>query len=195
MTTWSSFWGGQSSKAGVTGLTYREGGSRAALGQGARARDPWRAPGRPDLAECSEAFQPQPGERAQFPAPASTTGCRPSSGTRFTGERGAPGKAPTSLPSSLPPGPHVPALGTLRVRRVQLRRAGQPAPRPAAALGVGGAHRPRGVGQGAAAVWFAPAAPRGRGLSGLGAAPVGEGAVEPAPGGERDGEERDASGF
>lgn len=32
----------------------------AAGPRGARARGPWRAPGRPDLAECSEAFPPQP---------------------------------------------------------------------------------------------------------------------------------------
>lgn len=42
---------------------------------------------------------------------------------------------------------------------------------------------------------FAPAAPRGGGLSGLGQRRWGKGAIEPAQREEREGEERDASGF
>lgn len=87
------------------------------------ARGPWRARERPDLAESSEAFQLQPEWRAHFPATASMTGRRPSSGTRLLRGAGALGKAPTSLPSWFPAGPSPPPGARLqRPRRGRGRR-------------------------------------------------------------------------
>lgn len=158
-----------------------------------RARGPWRARERPDLAESSEAFQPQPEWRAHFPATASMTGRRPSSGTRLLRGAGTLGKAPTSLPSWLPAGPSPPPGERLqrprRGRGRRLRRTGALdllSRRPPTASG--GPHPARRL----RAEEGHPPTPRRSLLRSLEAG--GKGATEPAHRGQEGGG-RDASGF
>ena len=153
-----------------------------------RARGPWRTLGRPELAECSEAFRSQPESREHFPATASRTGRRPSSGTRLLREAGTLGKAPTSLPSSFPEGPSPPPGAGLerprRGRRIRLRmtRAVGLLSRwlPSASVAPVQPAPWRGAGEGRPPP-VAPAIRRGRGLSSAwGSAGRRKGTTEPA---------------
>lgn len=114
-----------------------------------RARGPWSARERPDLAERSEAFQPQPEWSAHFPATAGTTGHRPSSGSGLLRGAGTLGEGANFsfllAPGSPPPPPGEQLQRPRRGREGRLRRtegggwAGGGSLLPAAALGLGGA--------------------------------------------------------
>lgn len=166
-----------------------------------RARGPWRASGRPELAECSEAFRSQPESRAHFPAIASRTGRRPSSGTRLLREAAPLGKAPTSLPSSFPEGPSPPPGAGLerprRGRRIWLRmtRAAGLLSRwlPSASVAP---VQPRGAGQGRGGPRRSLQPPVAAEASPPpGAAQAGGRERRSPPSAARKGDKRDASGF
>ena len=86
-----------------------------------RARGPWSARERPDLAERSEAFQPQPEWSAHFPATAGTTGHRPSSGSGLLRGEGA-NFSFLLAPGSPPPPPGEQLQRPRRGREGRLRR-------------------------------------------------------------------------
>lgn len=165
------------------------------------ARGPWRAPGRPDLAECSEVFRSQPESRAHFQETASRTGHRPSSGTRLLREAGTLGKAPTSLPSLLPAGPlprpeawlERPRRG-LRVRLRITRAVGLLSwwPLSASVAPV----QPRGSGQGRGGPrWSLQPSVAAEASLPPGAAQAGGREQRSLPSAAREGHERHASGF
>lgn len=185
VTTWSSFCRGQSSKAGVTGLTYWGGGGRAAGGEG-RGRGALGAlPGGQTSQRAAKRSSPNPRSgRSSRRLPA-----RPAA-DRVLGpaslRSGSPGEGANFSSLLAPPGPLVPAEGMALAAAAGTQ--GTASHDGAASSSPGGrpwrrwpAFSPMAWGRGAAAVRFAPAAPPGGGLSGLGAAQVGEGSNRACP--------------
>lgn len=151
-------------------------GPRGARGRGRGALGA--LPGGQTSPSIAERSVPNPsGEwRAQLLAPAGTTGCRPSSGTRFSAER-SPGEGANFSPRLAPPGPLAPAQGMALAAAVGTQGI---ASHDLAASSSRGrpwrwwpAFGPVAWGRGAAA-------PRGRGLSGLGPGGSAGGGREPS---------------
>lgn len=136
-----------------------------------RARGPWRASGRPELAECSEAFRSQPESAGAFPGHCQQDRPQTEFWDPASPRSGNPGEGANFSSFLVPRGPLAPTWGRARAAAAGTQDPashdkGGRSSLPVAALGLGGPRSApwRGAGEGRPPP-VAPAIRRGRGLS------------------------------